>query len=135
MRPPDEVRRELVRRWVAKAEEDRAVIKKLPYDEPQCRPPIAYHAQQIAEKLVKAFLVHHEVEFQWTHDIDELLDLVAQIDGALAESLRPAAKLTVYASETRYPTNAPALTVEDAKRAVTLAESVRSAILRALQLD
>jgi hypothetical protein len=41
MRPPEEVKRELVRSWVAKAEEDRAVTQKLPYDDPQCVPSIA----------------------------------------------------------------------------------------------
>jgi HEPN domain-containing protein len=132
MRPPDEVKHDLVRRWIAKAEEDRAVTKRLPYDDPCCLAPLAYHAHQCAEKLLKAFLVQHEIEFPWTHDLDELLDLIAGVDSSLAESLRFAADLTPYSSDTRYPTDSPELTIDEVKRAVALAEKTREAILRLL---
>ena len=36
---------------------------------------IAYHAQQCAEKYLKAFLVYHNVDFPYTHSIRVLLKL------------------------------------------------------------
>jgi len=137
MKPPDEVTRQLVRQWVAKADEDRNVTQKLPYDDPQCLAPIAYHAQQCAEKFLKAFLVLHGIEFTWTHDLRKLLDLIAGVDAALASSLAFAEDLTRFASETRYPVLAPsapkpAVTEEKARNAVELAEKVREIMLKVL---
>jgi HEPN domain-containing protein len=38
---------------------------------------IAYHAQQCAEKYLKAYLVYHMVDFPYTHDMQNLLELCA----------------------------------------------------------
>ena len=39
---------------------------------------IAYHAQQCAEKYLKAFLVYHRIDFPYTHNIGRLLELCAE---------------------------------------------------------
>jgi HEPN domain-containing protein len=43
----------------------------------------AFHAQQAAEKLLKAFLVRHQVPFGKTHDIQELVELAGTRDASL----------------------------------------------------
>lgn len=62
---------------------------------------IAFNCQQAVEKYVKAVLVFRQVEFQKTHDMDHLLDLIATFDAELASALN-ARSLTAYAVQIRY---------------------------------
>ncbi|MBI4473523.1 MAG: HEPN domain-containing protein [Acidobacteria bacterium] len=55
MKPPDEVRQELVQKWFTKAEEDLAVANQLLADDVPYYAAIGFHAQQAAEKFIKAF--------------------------------------------------------------------------------
>jgi len=132
MRPPDEVRRDLVRQWLRKAEEDFAVAERLLSEKLPYLNAIGFHAQQSAEKFLKAVLVRHSVEFPKTHDIDELLDLIATFDVSLTESLRGTTALSAYGVDIRYPGDFPEMTPDDAKAAVALALEVRAAVNRVL---
>jgi len=64
--------------WLEKAEEDFHVAKR------ECRArkhpgynAACFHAQQCAEKYLKAYLVYHMVDFPYTHDMQNLLELCA----------------------------------------------------------
>ncbi len=103
-------------------------VKVLPYLN-----AIGFHAQQAAEKVLKAFLVRHQLEFPKTHNIGELLDLVGKVAPALATTLRSATALNPYGVEVRYPADLPAMTQEDAAQAVQLASQVREAVLAVMQ--
>lgn len=129
MQPPEEVKCELVRQWVAKAEQDFGLAEHLVAERSPYLLAVGFHAQQAAEKYVKAFLVHHQCAFPKTHDIDELLDRAATIDKAFAESLRTAAALNPYAVDERYPGDYPDITANEATEALSLARLVRDAIL------
>jgi len=133
MRPPEQVKRDLVRQWLAKADEDLAVAETLVSQDAPYLTAIGFHAQQAAEKFLKAFLVRHQVEFPKTHDLDEILDIVATVDRVLAESLRCTIMLTPYAVHPRYPDEFPTVTAQDAKAAVSLAAKARDAILLSLR--
>ena len=133
MRPPEEVRRDLVRQWLAKAEEDFGVAEHLAAARSPYLSMVAFHAQQAAEKHLKAVLVHHQLHFPKTHDLGELLDLVAACDVALADALREVTALNPYGVEFRYPGDFPAITHGDAKTAVELAAKVRGAVRLALK--
>jgi len=132
MKPRDEVRRELVEQWLAKAEEDFAVAGQLASGEEPFWASAAFHAQQAAEKYLKAFLVEHQTEFRKTHDLGALLDLVAEIDKAFADSLGDLTALNPYGVEARYPGDYPDVGRQDAEEAVSLAGRVRQAVRRAL---
>ncbi len=132
MRPPEEVKAELVRQWRAKAEEDLNAAKALLSYGTSFLSTVGFHSQQAAEKYFKAFLAFRQTEFPKTHDMGELLALIAQTDSGLAASLRPAVLLTPYGVEIRYPGDAPELTEHQAGEAVRLAGMVRDAILAAL---
>jgi len=133
MKPPDEVKRELVVRWLDKAEEDFRVAGYLSSGETVFLSAIGFHAQQAVEKYLKALLVHHQVEFPKTHDIQELLNLLAPVAPSLAGSLRDAAELTPYGVEVRYPDDFPDMTQDEAVAAVDTAAKVREAVLAALK--
>lgn len=133
MKPPDEVRRELVTQWLRQADDDFALAEYLADEEAPFPAAVAFHAQQAAEKYLKAFLVAHQIEFPKTHDLGRLLDLVATIDGSLATSLADTVPLTDYAVDVRYPGELPEIGAADAKHAVQLAAAVRSALLGRLR--
>jgi len=132
MRPPEEVKRELVQQWLQKAEEDFAVARYLLESGTTYWGAIGFHAQQAAEKFLKAYLVHQQIEFPKTHDIEELLDLLSRVDESLAASLRIAGELNPYGVEVRYPGDIEPMTPDEAEKAVGLASLVREAILRPL---
>lgn len=109
MRTPDEVRRESVKKWVAKAGEDLETAFNLLNQNWPFRGIVAFHAQQAVEKYLKAFLMRHEIEFPKTHDIGVLLELVGSVDPKAAADLRDAEGLTIFGVEIRYPDEAPEL--------------------------
>ncbi len=135
MRPPEEARRELVARWVAKAEDDWRLCHRLIEDSDSYAEATAFHAQQAVEKYLKAFLTWHQVEFPKTHDIKRLLKLASAQDPSLTEELSGAADLTAYAVEYRYPGEYAPVTSDDAAGAVAVADRVRRHIRRRLPVE
>ena len=93
---------------------------------------IAYHAQQCAEKCLKAFLVYHNVDFPYTHNIRRLLEFCAE-HAAWTDTLKAAEELTPYAITARYPGEEEEVTESEAKRAIELARQVRSQVRTALE--
>jgi HEPN domain-containing protein len=109
--------------WAASAEEDfilarTAVRRKQPLASGAC-----FHAQQCAEKYMKALLISKGADFPKTHDL-LLLNNLCSTNGILLEiDPRHLNTLADYAVRTRYPGNDP--TAEDAKEAIELAKLVR----------
>ena len=76
--PPDEIVAK-VREWAAHADDDLRVAEHtltLPDECPYRL--VAYHAQQCAEKYLKAFLVLRGIDFPFTHNIARLLELCSE---------------------------------------------------------
>ena len=103
MRSAEQVRWDFVQQWLGKAEQDLAAARVLFESGMEHYENVGFHAQQAAEKYVKAFLVRHQVEFPKTHDLARLRVLVAQVDAEVATALAPADALTPYGVEFRYP--------------------------------
>jgi HEPN domain-containing protein len=135
MRPPEEAKRELVARWLTKAEDDWRLCHRLATDSEPYAEATAFHAQQAVEKYLKAFLTWLQLEFPKTHDIKRLLKLAQARDPSLAEELSNAADLTAYAVEYRYPGEYPPVTADEAADAVAMADRVRDQIRRRLPAD
>lgn len=95
---------------------------------------IAYHAQQCAEKHLKAYLVLRGVDFPFTHNIARLLELCSE-RGSWADSLREAEVLTPFAVTTRYPSGIEEVTRGEARRAIRIAEQVRQVVRQALMQE
>jgi HEPN domain-containing protein len=129
---PERTRQALVQEWLDKANEDLAVADYLISSVRPYYGAVGFHAQQAAEKFIKAFLVDRQIEFPKTHDLEKLLDLVASLAEPLANSLRAVTVLTVYGVETRYPADLPDLALHEAQAAVALATMVRDAIRGAM---
>lgn len=128
-----EVRRK-VKDWLLHADDDLRLAKvafKLKSAVPHKL--IAYHAQQCAEKCLKAYLVYKSVDFPYTHDLTVLLNLLPD-DVEWAGKLRGLEILRSYAITTRYP-GEEKVTKKEALRAVSLAASIQKTITRALAQD
>jgi HEPN domain-containing protein len=96
--------------------------------------PICYHAQQAAEKYLKALLLHQGVEFPFTHDLRLLLELVSpQI--ATGVDHASVIGLTRYAIQARYPGEWEPIDRREAQRAVTTARSVGKAVKAVLDKE
>lgn len=132
MRPPEEIRAELVKQWLAKAEEDLGVAEYLVSENTEYYSAAGFHAQQAAEKFLKAVLVHHQIEFPKTHDLAGLLDLISRADPDLALALGDVIGLNIYAVEARYPGDCPEITASEAKIALSLAIKVQRHVLKKL---
>ncbi len=93
---------------------------------------IAYHAQQCAEKHLKAYLVYRGVDFPYTHNISRLLELCGE-QAAWAARLRDAEELTPYAITTRYPGEDEEVSKAEATRAIKIAQEVRKQVRAAFE--
>lgn len=129
MKPREQVKLMILNEWLRKAQADIAVAERLVTDDTVFANAVAFHCQQASEKFIKAFLTWHQVEFPKTHDLKELLELVAEDHAALAGQLEEVAILTPYGVDLRYPGDRPDASLEEARDAVRLARKARDAIL------
>lgn len=118
--------------WIQKAEGDLATARRelrariSPNYDAAC-----FHAQQCAEKYLKALLQDSETPFGKTHNLSLLLDLLKDRYPAL-ELLRPTLGiLGAYAVEYRYPGESADKDV--ARQAVKLAEEVKMVVLAVIE--
>lgn len=128
MKRPEEVKLEFTRDWVRKAEGDFKAAELLLQSGEGFQFQTAFHAQQAAEKYLKAFLVWHQIEFPKTHDIGKLTTLAADVDADLPAAVGEAESLTPFGVDLRYPGEYADVTPEDAQNAVALAKRVRDEI-------
>ena len=126
-----------VKAWMVKADHDLDVTnhsKILPSD------VVCYHAQQAAEKYLKAFLIANDIEIKNVHDIDRLLVECTLIDPEFEKlSNMGIGKLTDYAVGIRYPNdydlhdnfNMPS--AEETMKAISLAQTTVSFVREKLK--
>lgn len=109
--------------WVEKAEEDfvlarSALRRKKPLVTGAC-----FHAQQCAEKYMKALLVSKKAGFPMTHDLLLLNNLCSSAGVLLEIDSKLLNTLTDFAVRTRYPGEEP--TLNDAKEAIETTKLIR----------
>jgi len=74
--------------WLSHAKSDLRLAHLAAGDELVRREQVCFHAQQAAEKAIKAVLLSREIEFPLTHDIEQLLDIVESNDVTLPENIQ-----------------------------------------------
>jgi HEPN domain-containing protein len=85
---------------------------------------LCFHAQQAAEKALKAVYQYHEWPFRYTHDLEELTTGLKRQGLEIPRGVEEAIVLSSFAWETRYPSFAEPVSFEEYKEAVRQAESV-----------
>jgi HEPN domain-containing protein len=135
MKPSDEEISKNVKKWVGFGDEDLKLARHaltlssgIPYR------LIAYHAQQCAEKYLKAYLVSQRLDFPYTHNISRLLEICAE-KADWPGTILEAEELTPYAITTRYPGEDEQVTNQEALRAIDISEKVRKIVRKVLRKD
>ena len=131
MRPPEEEIRLLVSEWLKKADLDFKTVVRLSA-ESEFRDIVGFHAQQAAEKYLKAVLTRHQIEFPKTHVIRRLLILLQPVDPAMVKALDDANWLSPFGAEIRYPGDRAEALPGAEVRAQQLAQKVRDVVMAVL---
>jgi HEPN domain-containing protein len=111
---------ELCRGLLRKAGSDRAAMEASL--SAQAFDAACFHAQQMAEKCLKAFLAHRGAAFPYTHNLVKLVEISAGLDSEFRLLLPTVLPLTPYAAELRYDDSFwPSQQVAEEARASALA--------------
>lgn len=121
----------VLRQWLRYAGEDLRSAEVLLEGDSVPR-AACFHAQQAAEKAIKAIFVFLQVDFPFTHNLDRLRDLLPE-GWAVKEDFPDLARLSEWAVQPRYPGDIPEATQEDAKAAVEQARKVYETVLEDLE--
>ncbi|HWQ69769.1 MAG TPA: HEPN domain-containing protein [Patescibacteria group bacterium] len=109
--------------WLARARGDLA-LSRVPLPEGGFYEDLCFHAQQAAEKALKAVYVSRGWTFRYTHDLEELITGLQRRGIDIPEEIQQAVVLTSFAFESRYPGIGDPVTNEEYVQAVDLAASV-----------
>jgi HEPN domain-containing protein len=123
---------EFSKQWLIKAQEDWDTVEILTAQDEPPAGVVCFHCQQCIEKLIKAVLTRHSIEFPRTHDIERLIKLTGDLLPDIQELTSVAHKLTVHGVETRYPGESKLVSHEEMKEIVNIADKVRQAILSSI---
>jgi HEPN domain-containing protein len=118
--------------WVERAEEDYslarfALRRKIPFIY-----GATFHAQQCAEKYLKALLVAQGQPFPKTHDLIALNDLCLRHSIKIPVDPLALQRLNAYSVQVRYPSPDPLLS--EAQEALKTAQIIRRFIRKQLKL-
>ena len=124
---------DLVKSWLRKAESD-LTNAGLCISAEQALDTACFHAQQAAEKCLKAYLTAYEIEFPFIHNLEKLIEKCAQRDPSFLSIKAMSQELTPYAVELRYDDEFwPAL--ETARQALNTALAIRDFVIERLPTD
>jgi HEPN domain-containing protein len=87
---------------LAKAKDDENLLEEIITNERIREEIVGFHAQQAAEKLLKALLMARNISYRRTHDLRELIDLIMDHGIKFPELLMEIRTLSPFAVEFRY---------------------------------
>lgn len=119
--------------WVRKAEGDmRTARREAAVQEWPNHDAVCFHAQQCAEKYLKARMIEAGLPVPRTHDLELLLNQLLPHEPEWTDLLPTVRILSALAVEVRYP--GMAADEEDAAEALQAAEAVRAAVIQVLEV-
>ncbi|MBA3482826.1 MAG: HEPN domain-containing protein [Pirellulales bacterium] len=120
----------ITQEWINKAEGDfQAALALLAVSEP-VYDAVVFHAQQCAEKYLKARLIDAKVHFPRIHNLGALLDLILPIEPTWAQIRPQLDALKLLGVEVRYP--GTIADRDDAEEASETARTTRDLVRAAL---
>lgn len=130
------MKKEVVRRWIEKAEEDLRIAKYLLEAEEPPTGGICFHCQQAVEKYLKGYLTYCGVRAGKTHDLGRILNLCIEQDKDFSDLDRDkVSSLGFYAVEVRYPDEFYNPSLGEAKECYEIALKVKEFIERKLSFE
>ena len=124
----------LTQEWIDRAEGDYLMAQlAMSAGDTPIPEGVCFHAQQCAEKYLKAYLQEQFVEFPFRHQLMPLLDLCLPFDPRFGDLRAMLSELDGYAVATRYP--GLTISLEMAISALDSAQRVRQFIRGNLLAD
>lgn len=118
--------------WLRFAQADLAASRLLLTDAGLPARMACFHAQQAAEKALKASLIDGGIRFRTTHDLVVLVDLQAEPLRSAISAL-DLQQLQQWAVDARYPADLPAITAGEAVTVVAIADQLVATVAVALR--
>ncbi len=112
------------RDWLTHAESDLRLARVARERKDIIPEQACFHAQQSAEKALKAVLLFKRIEFPLVHDLKTLVGLLQRSAISFPPEIREAGSLTPYAVEARYPGHLEEVTSADVDEAIRIAQGV-----------
>jgi len=94
--------RKYAEKFLFKSQQDLLVLKKIYPDLEIVDEIKGFHAQQAAEKMLKAILTYEGIEFPFTHRLSDLLDLLKDNQINVPDTFEELRFLTPFAVDFRY---------------------------------
>ena len=118
--------------WVEKAEGDYTVASQVQQMQNPVRDAICFHAQQCIEKYLKAWLQEANIPFPRTHDLKDLLTLIAPTMPTWQRWEADFSVLSEHAVDPRYP--GKFASAAETTHAMGICDEVRQAVREHLKL-
>lgn len=119
----------LVEEWIKKAHDDELYAKSILTHRDAPANGVCFMSQQMAEKLLKAFLVFKKKWFPKIHPTDRLWKLCNELDASFENIKKEAVFLTGFYAQTRYPGDYPDFSWEDAEKAFDSAIKIKEFVI------
>ncbi len=110
--------------WIVKAESDLDMARRALRGNLKHPDAAVFHAQQCAEKYLKALLIAKEIAFPKTHDLSVLCHLCTSNSIPINIEERSLELLSGFAVNARYPGLEP--TLKEAHEAIAIAKTIRT---------
>jgi HEPN domain-containing protein len=120
------------RAWIKKAEHDFLSIQNNIYATETPWDVVCFHAQQAAEKILKAFIIYHGYTVEKTHDLIQLLSVCVKIESSLSVLELDCQQLNYYSVSSRYPDDLYEPDESDGKKMLDSAERIRESVWKLL---
>lgn len=124
--------KDILLQWLHKAAHDLIAADILIKANPLILDIACFHCQQAVEKYLKSFLVYHNRDFIFTHNLEYLIQQAAIIDKEFEQL--DMGNLTLYAVRARYPHEPNAPELSEAIEYYQMAENIKQLIMKKINL-
>jgi HEPN domain-containing protein len=121
--------------WIEKADHDLGSAKLIYLHIPEYFDMIAFHCQQATEKYLKAILLFYEIEFDRTHNLIFLLELLSQKLEITDEFYDMAILLNGFSVQIRYPDHKIFMTKEELEKSINITLQFREFAIKTIGIN
>lgn len=126
---------ELIKYWIEKADHDFGSAKLIFLHAPDYFDTIAFHCQQAVEKYLKALLIYYEIEFQRTHNLIYLLDLLSNKIEISEDKYDSAIMLNGFSVQIRYPDRTIYLSKDELETSINITQKFRKFTITKIDIN
>ncbi|MDP3735602.1 MAG: HEPN domain-containing protein [bacterium] len=120
--------------WVKRATDDELTARSILKHRDAPPMPVCFFSQQLAEKYLKAFLVHQSRWYPKIHPLDVLLEHCRDLDAEFAKLKEDCLFLTSFYRDTRYPADTPDYDWNECEAAFAAAIRVKEFVQEKLKI-